>query len=398
MTVKPWQQKELEILFEGRSSVPLKTYNLIGHLLDRDPEAVRAKWKRTDWKKLGFGSEDKEYKRFVEKSEFKDKQVNLLDRRFSRNDLKVELIVDAIERSVEALPKVDKPIYKTVTKTLTKNEEDVGLLLSDLHIGHQHTLEDTGGISQYNNEIFLNRLENLKSATTEIVELHSKLYKLPKLHIFCAGDIVAGMNDAGSWSPLYIATPIVEQMIGGFDALSGLLNYWLGLFEEIHFYGVGGNHGRTAKLGIQKDVDNWDYVAYKFLETTFKNNDRIKFNIPKSWWLKETIKNHTFLMVHGDYIKGGGGMPLKGLLDFEEKMSPIIKEFPDYTLAGHFHNASEMSSNTGRVIINGSFVGSDVYSLRDIHAGCKPEQKLFGINESHGITWSYNINLDIDRK
>lgn len=394
---KPWSKEELEILFDGKTRLPLKTYAVLGAMLNRDPEAVRSKWNKTDWVAQGF-SLDNEHERFAAKAEFYDKKVILTDKRFARADLSTELIVDAIERSINVLPKVNPPVYKpSKNNKQTNSPEDVGLLLSDLHVGHQHTLEDTNGISEYNHDVFLRRMENLKVAMVEIVELHRKMYKLPKLHIFCVGDIVAGMNDAGNWSPLYIATPIIDQAIQGFEAMSSMINYWLGLFDEINFYGIVGNHGRSAKQGIQKDHDNWDYVAYKFLELKFQNNPRIKFHIPKSWWSCETVRNHNFLLVHGDYVRAGG-LPLKGLLNFEQKMGSILKKYPDYTLAGHYHNSSELTTNSGRLIINGSFIGSDVYSLRNIHAASKPEQKLFGINDTHGITWSYNINLDIDRK
>jgi hypothetical protein len=178
--------------------------------------------------------------------------------------------------------------------------------------------------------------------------------------------------------------------------MSGMINYWLGLFENIVFYGIGGNHGRSAKAGIQKDHDNWDYVCYKFLQVAFQNNPRVTFNVPKTWWVMQKVRNHNFLMVHGDYTKGGS-LPLKGIQTFEGKMASITKMNPDYTLAGHYHNAAELTTNSGKILLNGSFVGSDVYSLRNVHAASAPEQKLFGIHDRHGITWTYNINLDSKR-
>jgi len=122
----------------------------------------------------------------------------------------------------------------------------------------------------------------------------------------------------------------------------------------------------------------------------------VKFHVPKSWFIMEKIRNHNFLMVHGDHIKGGTN-PIKGLANFEQRMMQILKAIPDYTVAGHFHNTSEMNSNSSKLILNGSFVGSDVYSLKTCHSGSPPEQKLFGISDRHGITWTYNINLDIPR-
>jgi hypothetical protein len=155
--------------------------------------------------------------------------------------------------------------------------------------------------------------------------------------------------------------------------------------------------GNCARDGIQKEHDNWDYVCHKFLETSFKNNPRIKFHIPKSWWYMDRIRGHNFLMVHGHNLRSGSGMPIKRLADFSDKMAIITKQFPDYTLAGHFHNVAELGTSSGKVIINGSFVGPDVYSLKTVHASGKPEQKIFGIGDRHGITWSYDIDLSVER-
>jgi len=271
----------------------------------------------------------------------------------------------------------------------------VGLIMSDAHVGHHHTFEETGGISEYNTDVFKKRINNLMYAVKDIKELHSRLYNLPTLHIFALGDMVAGMNHVGAWSPTYINLPIYDQVIMGVDAIAGAINYWLGLFGEIKFYGVVGNHGRAAPVGSEKEYVNWDLICYKFLEARFKDNQRVTFNNTLTWWIMERIRNHNFLMVHGDTIRGSN--PLRKLVDLEEKMTGILKEMPDYTLAAHFHNPAEMTTNHGRVIINGSFIGSDIYSLKDLKRSSPPEQKVFGIHDKRGITWTYNLNLNIDR-
>ena len=69
--------------------------------------------------------------------------------------------------------------------------------------------------------------------TADIVELHSQLYSLPTLHIFCLGDIFAGMNDVGRWTGTYIAMPIVDQFAEGCECITTMINYWLGLFTTV---------------------------------------------------------------------------------------------------------------------------------------------------------------------
>ncbi len=153
-----------------------------------------------------------------------------------------------------------------------------------------------------------------------------------------------------------------------------------------------GNHGRGAPRGVEKEYVNWDYLTYKFLEAKFSTNPRVKFVIPKTWWHLAEIRNHKFLLIHGDDIRGST-MPLKGLASYTDRMIGVIKKIPDYTIAAHFHSAAELSTNYGRLILNGSFLGADVYSLKDIQKASKPEQKIFGIHDRRGLTWMYNIDL-----
>jgi hypothetical protein len=126
------------------------------------------------------------------------------------------------------------------------------------------------------------------------------------------------------------------------------------------------------------------------LELLFADNNRVSFSVPNTWWIKTIIKEHRFLLVHGDDIKGGS---VRGLQMFADKWASIANFIPNYTLAGHFHCAAETTTAQGKVLINGSFLGPDIYSLKTLHAGTKPEQKIFGIHSKRGITWTYDIDL-----
>jgi len=389
-----WTQEEEALLFELRSFQCLP-FSIIAREVGRSENACSKKFYRTQWNTKAFYDPAKCRLKENFKQALRQKVADAVERKRETNKYANDILVDHLIETVKALPEVKKEVYKFSSKRAKQkhSSEDVGLILSDTHIGHHHTLEETGGISEYNFDIFKKRVDFIKKATAEIVELHSQLYPLPNLHIFCPGDIVAGMNSVGNWSPTYINMPILDQAIAGTDAFADMINYWLGLFDNIYFYGVYGNHGRGARAGVEKEYVNWDYISYKFLEARFAENKRVKFEIPKSWWLFKKIRQHKFMMFHGDCIRGGS----KGIEDATEKMASIIKEIPDYTLAGHFHSATEISTNFGRVILNGSFIGSDVYSLKELRRASRPEQKIFGIHDKRGITWTYNLDLSVAR-
>ena len=391
-----WSKDDLKRLFLlRRDNMP---YSLIGTLLDnpRGADACRRKWNRTKWKEQDFYDKIDEVKQQLyddTKEELREKQLRATENRLERSRIQTDILADAISAGIKALPKVTPPVYQKTKRTeQTHESEDVGLMLSDFHIGHDHSLEETGGISEYNKEIFARRMELLKESVVDIHELHSHLYDLPNLHIFCLGDIVAGMNAVGQWSGTFINTAIMEQLVKGLNTLTDMIYYWLGIFKEIHFYGVRGNHGRVAPIGMEKDNANWDILCYDMLKERFENNKQVTFTTPKTWWIKTTIKNHKFLIVHGDDIRAGA-VPIKGLQTFVDKWASISGFIPNYTLAGHFHNAAEFSTPQGKLMINGSFIGPDVYAMKTVHAASRPEQKIFGIHNKRGITWSYDIDL-----
>lgn len=391
---RAWTSEEEQLLFNlRREGIP---YRLIGVEIGRSSRSCERKFNNTLWETKDYYNQktidlDEQQKKVALESISRCE-----DRKLASYKMRADIIADKMVAAITPLQSTTPPPYKQRKKGKTHEDEHMGVMLSDSHIGHCHTMADTGGISEYNLEVFYRRVENFKIAVTDIAELHSQIYRLPVLHIFCNGDIVAGMNAAGSWSSTYINLPIWDQMIHGFHALEGMLYHWLGFFKEVNFYGVLGNHGRAAPLGVEKDYINWDYFCYKYLEKRFEEEKRVKFVIPQAWWMMQTIKNHKFLLIHGHDLRPSASA-LKSLQTFQEKMIGIIKEIPDYTLAAHFHSTAELTTNNGKLLINGSFMGSDVYSLKTIHAASKPEQKVFGIHSKRGITWTYNIDLDCER-
>jgi len=391
----PWTDaEEILLYFMRQDGIP---YRIISSELHRSVNSCEKKYRNTVWSSKSYYDPVKRTIKEGFKKAYLERITRLRDKRLSDFKLKSDIVGDRIASAVEALPRVPKPRKSRRKKHKKDHIEDVGLIFSDCHIGQEFTLEETGGISEYNLEVFKQRTKNLTYAATDIVDLHSKLYNLKTMHIFCLGDIVAGMNDVGAWSPTYINMPIFEQFVEGVEAISQMIDYWLTIFDNIKFYGVYGNHGRCSKRGSEKEYVNWDFLCYQFLMSRLKDNPRVEFNVPKTWWILEEIRSHKFLIVHGDDMRGTL-WPAKSLLDFEQKMMAILKVVPDYTIAGHYHSAAELSTNHGKVLLNGSFVGGDIFSIKSLQRTSIPEQKMFGIHDKRGITWTYDLNLNIDRR
>jgi hypothetical protein len=385
-----WSVEDLEYLYLAKmQGVP---YAVIAEELKRSVEACKSKWLKHDWDSSGIADIVLERNAKAKRAAFEQKHMKSVEDRLSMYRMRYDIIADRMEKAIDKLPEIKRCNWNPPKRKVHRGEEHVGLILSDLHIGHSHSMEETGGLSEYNLDIFIKRLHSLQKSVSDIYELHSYLYELPTLHIFCLGDIVDGSNAAGAWSPVYIDTPVYDQLMLGFEHLSQSIQYLLTIFKNIKFYGVRGNHGRIAPNGVEKDYANWDNVIYHMLRVKFADNPRIEFNIPKTWWIMENIKEHNFLLVHGDDVRGSGNA-IKNLERFSASMSGMLKARPDYTICGHFHESTELTSNFGKMIINGSFVGADVYAIKNLHKYSRPEQKIFGINNSHGVTWRYDLDL-----
>lgn len=391
---KDWSIEDLELLYNFRKDGT--PFSLIATELSRTTRDCENKYKSTDWKSLGIHDEREErFQKLDENklSDYREKLLRTADRRFHYNKMDLDLVCDRIERSAKSVKRIEPPKY-TPKSTEKRKQEDAVLMLSDIHFGANFTYEDTGGIAEFSFEKACSRLDSLKYSVRDIYELHTQMYDIPTLNICALGDFVAGDNSSGEWSQNYIKEVIAEQIIDGAEKIIELISYWLTIFEKINFYGISGNHGRTGKKGVEKWYNNYDYIAYRYIARVFKDNPRINFVVPKSWWIKTSIRDWKFLLVHGDDIRGGT-FPVKKIKDFELQMAGIIKDITNYTLVGHFHNTAEITTNQGRILLNGSVIGGDMYSIKQIHANSRPEQTFFGVNNSHGITWKYNIDLDV---
>lgn len=314
-----------------------------------------------------------------------------IDRKIEAETIRSELIAERLFKNVKSLPDVTKTYHPKKVRSKQSNEE-VCLMLSDFHLGYEYTLEETGGIAEYNYDVFKRRLNNLKKNVTEKLELHLPQYKKKVLNIFLLGDIVSGTPMAGAWEAAYTDMPIKDQVMRGFENISSFVYFYSTMFDYINIYCIRGNHGRTEKDKIEKDYCNWDNICYEFVKLRFKDVKNINVVATDSFFQTAEINGYKFLMLHGDKISGSTS--LGKLEDAQLKISAMKREFYDYILAAHFHVAQESSTVLGKAVINGSFLGGDVYSVQSLQQSRRPEQKLFGVNKKEGISWQYDIPLE----
>ena len=266
-------------------------------------------------------------------------------------------------------------------------------MLSDLHIGEVVSEAETGGIGRYDMTIFRYRLEYLAHKIHKLVRAHQP--HVVKLNVACLGDNISGMiheelaetNDGNS----------VDMMLAASHLLAQFLLDMLHTFEEIETWWITGNHGRTGKrYRFKQRYLNWDYVIAQHVRALLRNEKRIKFTIPRSFWTIMEIRGHRILAIHGDQIRSWQSIPFYGMQRAMAELQALLKRGGgfDVMVMGHFHNVG-MLDRAGdlELIVNGSMKGADEFSLGAIFQGTGPKQLFMGVHPRPDIRISFRYPL-----
>jgi hypothetical protein len=306
-----------------------------------------------------------------------------------RKDRKGRVYDERVTQAVEAAIQKAEPKYSplAIPKAKQKHTQHEFVLdWSDLHAGEVVSLEETGGMNEYNWDIMLERHDKLRRALFSYQD--NRPYPVKKLYIFALGDMLSGNIhaelEATNEIPLSEAT--VQLGIDGAEWIESLLER----FEEIEVHGVVGNHPRAHKKPWAKQgYDNADWTAYHIMSQTLKRNKRIRFEIPKANQHRVIVAEQwANLILHFDSIRSNmPGVPWGGIMrrvaalrnQYQQAGQPV-----EYFHGGHFHTANAIER--GRIIVNGSVKGVDEYSLKAFGGGQPPVQVLSTFHPKKGLT------------
>lgn len=318
-----------------------------------------------------------------------DRKYKMIVREESISDKMIRVLRD----EARALPEVDlmwQPLAQKIT------QETAVLLLGDFHTGEIVDRDVVCGFGEYNFDIFNRRIKFLAKSIRSIVIRKLTGYKIDKLCIFGLGDMVSGrIHD----ELIENSEDIIFQIMNGAFVTAQFILELAQMFPKIEIDGVLGNHGRLImKKYYKKRYTNWDYVFYQFLSMFLVNNSRIVCNFPKSFFIVKKVRGWTFLLIHGDSIRGWMGIPWYGIERMMWKLGDLLKDKGikiDYRILGHFHNTGELDRAFGELVINGSVIGGTEYSLMSMGEFNRPTQLFFGVHTEIGMTWRYPLRLDL---
>lgn len=313
------------------------------------------------------------------------KELEAVQRRDRKANVYDERVARAVEEAVgRCEPKYSPRAIPTSKRKSTQHE--FVLDWSDTHAGEVVSLEETGGLNEYNWDIMLKRQDRIREALFSYQD--NRPYPIKKLHIFALGDMLSGNihGELEATNEIPLAEATVQFGLDGAEWIRSLLER----FETIDFAGVVGNHPRAHKKPWAKQgYDNADWTAYHVMATALKNEKRITFDIPKANQHRVIVaENWANLLWHGDGVRSSmPGIPWGGV---SRRVNALRAQYVaggkpvDFFHNGHFHMANAVEQ--GRIIVNGSVKGVDEYSLKAFGGGSPPVQVLSTFHPKRALT------------
>lgn len=315
----------------------------------------------------------------------------------SAGDLKTERVVRRLEEAIENVrPQYDPKPWRPTPSSQDRTAQEMVLLFSDTHASEVVSLEETRGINQYNWEIMLDRMADIRTAILSHKEHFG--FEVSKLHVFFLGDMLSG--DIHEELAITNDRPTAEAVVQlARDTVAWLeeLAEW---FPEIHLAGVPGNHPRASKKPSAKQAhNNADWLYYKLVEAYLQTHSQFTFAFPRGSFNVQVICDRfRALLMHGDGIRSTmPGVPWAGVnrrITTLEQQFVEAREPLDFVMLGHFHTRNVLDGISTQTFMNGSVKGVDEYSLKQFGSGRRAAQTLLTFHPKRGWTGQYSVDLE----
>lgn len=304
---------------------------------------------------------------------------------------------------VSELGKTRKPFVSLPYKNRFEGKqiEDAVLMISDSHIGKKVDFPDFNDVTKmervYDTKQFIKESNTFLRHIDAIIQQNlAKTYQIDTLWVMMLGDIFE--NDRiFRGNEFNIDMDIGKQVITGIEVFSDMFDELLKVFKEVKVVNIPGNHGRTTpRYDASPASRNFDWLFGKILQISFRNQERIEFNCPNSFFWKQKIRNWNYYLSHGNDVRSWMSMPFYGVT---RKVTQRRVELDfNYALMGHHHKVMEIPiSGSGSALINGAWIPKDGYAWEQFGQYSYPEQIFFGVSRLRPMTWRFNIDL-LDEK
>lgn len=299
-----------------------------------------------------------------------------------------------LEKALAKMPKIPNPgrPYKFGRKT--KTNRAIGVVVSDLHIGHDVDPEETN--HKYG------RVEEARTVahiTRTVCEYKIDYRKETELHVFMIGDMIENILHGNFGQDL-----LHIQTCRAIYILTQMLKHFSSNFKTVHVYCIPGNHDRDTAIhksrAISQKYNALGTTIYYAIHNGVRDRKNIIWKQPKTPWLDVTILGHRIYATHGDtnFSIGNPGSKID-TSRIETKMNRInasLRDRDEYKIfiGGHVHTGLVMRMNNGcYLIVNGGGVTPDSYvNTMDIMESPQ-SQVMFEITEKYAVGDSRFIEM-----
>ncbi len=300
------------------------------------------------------------------------------------------------ERIIEAARVPVKPVVLKVPKRQASKLPIRSAVapIFDVQYGQLVRPDDTPlGLGEYSDSIFRERLARWYEAVTKSLLDYATSHSVVELIVPLGGDLVEGADIyAGQpWQlekdPARQTVELASHLATAIGDLVIFCKEEIGV-ERVMVPSVPGNHGKVGgkKSGATPSTMSWDWLCVEFLREKLRGHPIDIFASEPGGALLFDTMGHLFLLIHGQEIRGWGGIPFYGITRYDGRAIRMSGEIFDYCLMGHVHQPASLPNGSGgETIISGDWVGANNLSGQ-ITAASRPQQNLLFVAERFGIT------------
>ena len=265
------------------------------------------------------------------------------------------------------------------------------IVASDWHIEETVTAAITNGLNEYNLKIAEESIKQFFSNAVYLVNRAKTDSTVKTVVLAVLGDIINGVlrnedlenNQTSSIDALSIARSYLYSGIKKLSKETGC---------RICVICCVGNHGRlTEKIHYSNQVHNsLEYLIYKTLERDFRDNENVDFVVSEAPYVIQSIFGVRVRFQHGHTFRYNGGISGLSVPILRKVAQLNTIEHADLDVIGHFHTATVLSN----VIINGSLVGTNGFSMSLGLPHERPQQMFFLIDSKYGKSMITPVFID----
>lgn len=263
---------------------------------------------------------------------------------------------------------------------------------SDWHIEETVDPLTVNGMNEYNLDIAKDSIQRFFKNALKLTDICKRDTNINHVVLGLLGDHITGyihdeLIEDNSLSPTQASMVVLDLIASGIKYALENSNYTFTVICK------DGNHGRTTqKKRISTEYKNsYEWMMFNILSREFKNNERIKFIVEKSYLTYLNVYDKLIRFHHGDYIKyqgGVGGLTIpanKAISQWDKERMAYLDVF------GHYHQLMLDTGSTSKFVMNGSIIGYNAYAVSIKASYEQPKQAFFLIDKHRGKTFSAPI-------